>query len=108
MIHQNSMKAWIEGQKEFSARSKTILTLCCRLWSEEHKWKAATDREICSLLNLPDMNCVRPRITELVKAGWLAQHYNVTDEVTGKKVRTVAPSLKLRAAAAPVGQGELL
>jgi hypothetical protein len=49
-----------------------------------------SDREILALLNLKDMNNVRPRITELIRSGHLIQVGSRIDRVTNKKVRLVA------------------
>lgn len=64
-----------------------------------YAWMAAnprpwTDREVAAHLNFPDMNCVRPRITELVKQGLLTEVDSVRCPVTGKTVRRVAPVLQ--------------
>jgi hypothetical protein len=48
-----------------------------------------TDRAIAQRLNFGDMNCVRPRITELINAGWIEECGNVRCVITGKQVRMV-------------------
>lgn len=47
-----------------------------------------TDRQIARWLGYSDMNAVRPRITELINAGYLTEGVCVKDEFTGKTVRT--------------------
>lgn len=49
-----------------------------------------TDRAIAAGLGFADMNAVRPRITEMVEAGLLAEVGEIRCPVTGKPVRTVA------------------
>jgi len=61
-----------------------------------YAWLAAhpqpwTDREVAARLRFPDMNCVRPRITELVQMGLLAEVDSVRCPITRKTVRRVAP-----------------
>lgn len=53
-----------------------------------------TDREIAAGLGYTDMNCVRPRITEMVSAGLLIEADSVRCPCTGKTVRRVAPVLR--------------
>jgi hypothetical protein len=53
-----------------------------------------TDREVAAHLRFPDMNCVRPRITELVGMGLLTEVGSVRCPVTGRTVRRVAPVLQ--------------
>jgi len=60
-IHANSLAAYYAGEKDFfSARQQQILAAFSRFGK-------ATDRDICNLLGFPDLNAVRPRITELIK-----------------------------------------
>lgn len=53
----------------------------------KHSDQSFTDREIKELLWFDDMNCVRPRISELVDLGWLRITEHVTDSKTNKQVR---------------------
>jgi len=48
-----------------------------------------TDRDVMEALELPDMNCVRPRITEGIREGWIAEAGETVCPVTGMTVRTV-------------------
>lgn len=67
--------------------------------------RPATDRAVMQMLSMPDMNCVRPRITELVKAGALAEAGEVICPVTGKRVRLIGfPARKPIQAEIPYGQ----
>ena len=54
-----------------------------------HVWRIETDREIMEALELPDMNCVRPRITEGIREGWIAEAGETVCPVTGMTVRAV-------------------
>jgi transcription initiation factor IIE alpha subunit len=51
--------------------------------------KVFTDREIAYALGTLDMNYVRPRITELIRDGFLIECGKVKDNSTGKTVRIV-------------------
>lgn len=48
-----------------------------------------TDREVLDILDGHDMNQVRPRITELIHAGWVQELGRVSCAVTGRPVRRV-------------------
>lgn len=48
----------------------------------------ATDRQLAEALGFADLNAVRPRITELLALGLIAEMPGVRCEVTGKTVRT--------------------
>ena len=85
-IHPNSVNAYWEGRLDnsFSKRERLIMS-CLRDHNEP-----MTDRQILEDLELPDMNAVRPRITELIKdAGILEECGTRIDDCTGKPVRKV-------------------
>lgn len=82
-IHENSLEAYYSGQSEaFTKRENMILTALNAIGM-------GTDREIMEHLNLPDMNAVRPRITELINKGVLYELTTTKDHLTGKSVRIV-------------------
>lgn len=86
-MHVNSLAAYDSGRRElFSARELAILDF---LKSNPFGNVPRTDREIMKGLGFSDMNSVRPRITELIKDGVLAEEGSVEDETTGKWVRLV-------------------
>lgn len=82
--HENSIEAHASAHGAASGRRAEIL-----------RYVAAhgdcTDRDICAGLFGPgrDMNLVRPRVTELLRAGLLIEAGNVRDPVTGMTVRQV-------------------
>lgn len=82
MIHQNSLCAYHEGRQALSERAGLVLA-----WVREHG--PATDRQIMSGLGFGEPNAVRPRVTELVDIGMLAEVGSVRCSVTGKTVRRV-------------------
>ena len=86
-MHANSQIAMqdITTSGAKARRSAVILR-----WLVAHP-RAYTDREIAAGMGFPDMNCVRPRITELVEAGLLREQDSVRCPVTGKTVRRVTP-----------------
>lgn len=82
-MHPNSLSAYHAGRLEglLSRREAEILAAFRTLGR-------ATDREVCAYLGLPDMNNVRPRITELInEAGLLEEVASITCPVTRKPVR---------------------
>ena len=80
----NSLLAYWQGEEGlFEKREQDILKAL-------RYAKDLTDREIMLALELPEPNCVRPRITELIKDGVLEQTGNKIDPQTGKRVRTVS------------------
>jgi len=83
MIHKNSKKALEEEKDKLSKRCKAVVFACDMLG-------VATDRQIKDYLKLPDMNGVRPRVTELIKLGLLSEHDSVKCDITDKTVRRVA------------------
>lgn len=83
-VHFNSMEAYHMGRHElFSRRQRAILGALEDIGS-------GSDREICNHLKLPDMNAVRPRITEMIDAGLLEEVGNTADPITNRTVRVVA------------------
>lgn len=84
--HVNSLLAYWEGQESlFSKREKDILRTV-----RSFPGSRATDRAIMTRMGFSDPNCVRPRITELVADGLLAEVGQEDDPMTGKRVRVVA------------------
>jgi len=81
-IHFNSLVAYMEERENLSKRCTQILEhlQCC---------SAKTDRQVMSEMFFPDMNCVRPRITELLKAGFLEEVGKAKCFITSKSVRLV-------------------
>lgn len=55
-----------------------------------------TDRQVALMLDFSDMNAVRPRITELIREGFLKEVGTAQDHVTGQKVRLTARNTKYR------------
>lgn len=79
-IHKNSVKAFKEISRE--SRYQEILDLF-----ERRAWPM-TDRMVMGGLGYKDMNCVRPRITELIADNKLEEvEDKQKDHVTGKTVR---------------------
>ena len=89
-VHDNSLNAR-DTLQEGDKREEMIYKLYKRMG------RPLTDREVKELLNLPDMNCVRPRITEMTKTRKkdgrpplleeLPHDEKIKDHVTGKTVR---------------------
>lgn len=83
MIHDNSIASYHEIKPELSGRRREIyLTL-------KNYSRKATDREIKELMGLGDMNAVRPRITELIKSGYVEEVGSTKCPITNKTVRQV-------------------
>lgn len=81
-LHANSLSAYRAEQPRLSKRAEEILA-----WITEHG--PHTDREVMEGMGFPDMNNVRPRITELVKMGKLMEVGDVVCPLTKKSVRRV-------------------
>jgi len=84
-MHINSLLAYYADIRKFNKREKLIyghLTMLDR---------PATDREVKDILFgfTSDMNACRPRISDLIRKGWLVEVDKVKDRVTGKRVRRV-------------------
>ena len=82
-IHQNSRKAY-KSISDLSERQTAILKLL------SNQVQPLTDREIKQKLGFYDMNQVRPRITELLKADFLMEVDYVVCKVSNKSVRRVS------------------
>lgn len=85
-MHDNSLDAYADDEAQLSDRATRILEI---VRSAE---RPLTARQVLGAYCLElgvrhhDMNLVRPRISELVKDGWLEEAGKVKDAVTGKTV----------------------
>lgn len=79
MVHQNSIKSFYGF--DTSERQSEIFDIFSKAD------KPLTDRDVLTIMGFSDMNCVRPRITELIKRGVLVEVSKVTDPFTFKTVR---------------------
>lgn len=81
MIHRNSIQSFHEIRDKLAGKHKAI-------WDTfQSVDKNLTDRMVKDMLGFEDMNSVRPRITEMVKNGFLQEVDQAKCPVTGKKVR---------------------
>ena len=84
-MHANSLAAHAE-EKE----SGRLSDRCTLILGALREIGPSTDRQIMNHLDFSDMNSVRPRVTEMVKAGILQESLiTVCDSATGKMVREV-------------------
>ena len=84
-VHENSLAAHGELKSEGKLSKRELV-----IFAEFEDWGASyTDREIMNRCGFSDMNAVRPRITELIKAGKLLECGHIRCPVTGKRVRLV-------------------
>ena len=103
MMHENSLAAHEEEEATLGQRAMAI-----------HDWLLrhgpATDRAVRQGMSFLDMNCVRPRITELIASGYAVEVGQIPCTVTGKRVRVVkaVPAAQRRPANQPPGQLELI
>jgi len=79
MIHENSLKSYIEEKKKIGKRQINILQYIKR-------YRQVTAREIMIGLDLEDMNQVRPRLTELKQMNYIQELSKEKDLFTGKTV----------------------
>lgn len=82
-VHANSREAFHSDPVRIGIRAAQVL----KHFSESYN--PQTDRHVMTALGFTDMNAVRPRITELIKAGLLVECGETIDYVTGKRVRLV-------------------
>ena len=82
-VHENSVQAYLEELPRLSQRAEAIMVYI------RGYGKPLTDRQIMQGMRFADMNCVRPRVTELVKRGLLYEVDSIKCDVTNKQVRRV-------------------
>jgi len=80
-MHSNSMKAYVELENLYSRCRKVVMAL--------EDLGVATDRKIKDHLKLPDMNNVRPRVTELIKLGIVIEDGEDICQETNRSVRLI-------------------
>lgn len=83
MIHQNSLAAYDTIAPELGDRQRAVLSCF------DGSGIALCDREVANALQL-DIYLVRPRITELIVAGFLFEVGSIPDPKTRKTVRLCA------------------
>ena len=81
-IHENSKLAHKQERTQLSLRAANIL-------AHLKDGRPRTDRMIKVEMNFPDMNNVRPRITELISGGFINEVGSHKCNITGKRVRLV-------------------
>lgn len=88
--HAHSRAAFHGEQKAFGQRHQQILGWL-KTQAEYHpdRRTAFTDREIVAGLRFPEMNCIRPRVNELLAGGLLRLGESRICQLTRKRVRTV-------------------
>lgn len=84
MTHRHSAESLHDEQAQgrISRRAEAVLKVL------QGATRPLTDREIADALGFSDLNAVRPRITELIALGFVAEMRAVRCETTGKTVRT--------------------
>ena len=87
-VHANSIEA-IESLKASGAISKRCKEILSALDGSYMEYVGRSDRAIAEMLGYADMNSVRPRITEMIKAGILEETESRVDPKTGKRCRRV-------------------
>jgi hypothetical protein len=83
-IHRNSLSAYAVLKK--TDRYEAIMK------AYESIKSPLTDRDVKEILGFPDMNNVRPRITELIDQGKLKEVGTELDLVTNTRVRICRPT----------------
>lgn len=82
IVHENSIVAF--HSLDTSERRRLVLSVYQNAPDD-----AFTDRQVANRLGYSDMNCVRPRISELIDEGVLIEMGKVRDFTTHKTVRLV-------------------
>jgi hypothetical protein len=85
-IHENSRAAYHEEKQALRLSRREAQVLGVYVESK----RPVRDREVMHALSFTDMNQVRPAITSLIKKTVLCEVGDVTDPITGKRVRLVA------------------
>jgi hypothetical protein len=81
--HPHALLAYHQGREDlFGKRERDVLLTL-------KAYPGSTDREIKTILGLPDMNCVRPRINDLMTSGIIEERGERVDPETGKTVRVL-------------------
>jgi hypothetical protein len=83
-MHENSLEGYSAEQESGRIPTREQSVYACYT-----NGKPLMDREVRDMLGMSDMNSVRPRITGLVKTGFLRECGKMKDPVTGRKVRIV-------------------
>ena len=82
-MHENSLLAWAKIRSRSRAkRAQEVLKYI-------KKNGRLTDRMVATGMNYSDLNCVRPRISELIKARLVIECDPIKDKITNVTVRTV-------------------
>lgn len=82
-VHANSRRTYHEEGYKLGKRALDVLAYY------RNQSAPVTDRVCMAALGFTDMNSVRPRITELIEAGFMREVGSALDYVTGKRVRLV-------------------
>jgi len=80
-MHFNSLVAYEEGLSGLSRRARRIYEYLSR------SRFPLTDRAVAAGMGYPHRSYVQPRISEMVKKGWLEEVGTAVDRITGKHVR---------------------
>tara|TARA_X000001382_G_scaffold127171_1_gene114693 strand:- start:120 stop:392 length:273 start_codon:yes stop_codon:yes gene_type:complete len=83
-VHENSLNCYYQERPKLSKRAKHIHNFFCEAQG------VYTDRQVQVEMGFDEPNNVRPRITELIKAGMLEEVGKAKCNVTGKSVRMVS------------------
>lgn len=84
MTHPNSALTYRQDRQYLSGRREEVWLFL--LTNAKRSW---TDREVKDGMGFDDMNCVRPRITELIKSGFARETGIKFCPITKKEVRCV-------------------
>jgi hypothetical protein len=82
-MHTNSLRCYSEERDNLGKRASLIYNLLLEKG-------ALTDRDVTKMLGFTELNCCRPRLTELIKSHWCYEVGDIDCCVTGKRVRLVA------------------
>ncbi|KKN51743.1 hypothetical protein LCGC14_0619200, partial [marine sediment metagenome] len=85
-IHDNSRLSHAEHEAEGKGRTYRQRIVSLLMTTQK---SSMTDREIMAVLQVIDVNNIRPEITRLKQAGVIRESGKIKCPVTGKTVRTV-------------------
>ncbi len=87
-MHVNSLQAHQE-ERSTGRLSKRCAAIMAMLENDTMQHLGRSDRAIMTMMGFNDPNSVRPRLSEMLKAGVLQECGSTRDPVTGKWVRLV-------------------
>lgn len=88
-MHSNSLEAYKTKEKALGGKKKLIYD-----WMMRNKEYAHTDKHIAMLMGYKHHSAVQPRLSDLIKEGWVYEAGSQRDLTTGVRCRMLQPRTK--------------